>query len=293
MDLSFGFLMLLGYVIGLVGFPLSQRVSDSIDRSASLGLKDNRSQALVMLATLAQLFVLAFVILVPLQIFGFIPLREKGPYFCWSFLLGSFSFGVWKWFKIRPVKQAHKLADIERQARLAESLEIEIAERQREQNQERRSIGHQTISMSAALVQILELHYGRGVRGSGVVWRIEGSTSRVEQCKVELLETVCRYAQPIVHYYQPPTAVPELGGVVELDGRWQLPLGTSGAALLQWLYLGNWQLYVRVEPLSNLPDLSRCADAEVEAFMIKSKASIVIDSFHDDVSWVIGLRVDV
>ena len=135
--------MLLGYVIGIVGFPLSDHAFDSVVKFATPGYKDNRSQAIVMLAALAQLCVIGFVVIVPLQVFGFIPLLERAPYFAWSLLLGNFTFGVWKWLKFRRVTQAHKSAEIDRKARLAESIEVEIAERHREQKQKNDEVSKQ------------------------------------------------------------------------------------------------------------------------------------------------------
>lgn len=143
MDFSSVFLVLLGYVIGIVGFPLSDRAFDSVVKFATPGYKDNRSQAIVMLAALAQLSVIGFVVAVPLQVFGFIPLLERAPYFAWSLLLGNFTFGVWKWLKFRRVTQADKSAEIDRKARLAESIEVEIAERHREQKQKNDEVSKQ------------------------------------------------------------------------------------------------------------------------------------------------------
>jgi hypothetical protein len=145
--------------------------------------------------------------------------------------------------------------------------------------------------MASTLLKILESHEGRGVQGNGAVWRIEGSSSRVEQCKRELLESICRDAQPFVHYEESPMGETGLEGSVEVaPGVWQLALGVSGPALLKWLYLGNWQLYVRAEPLREMSDLCRSTDIEVAAFVTQSEAKVVIDSFHDDVSWVLGVR---
>lgn len=82
--------------------------------------------------------------------------------------------------------------------------------------------------MASALLEILELHRGRGVQSHGAVWRIEGTSSRVEQCKTELLEAVCRDAQSFVHYKEPLLGVPGLDGSVGVvRGVWQLPLGAS------------------------------------------------------------------
>lgn len=90
--------------------------------------------------------------------------------------------------------------------------------------------------MASALSEILELHKGRGVQSHGVVWRIEGASSRVEQCKTELLETVCRDAQPFVHYEEPSLGVTGLDGSVEVapafgNCPWVPPPRSWGASL--------------------------------------------------------------
>jgi hypothetical protein len=59
--------------------------------------------------------------------------------------------------------------------------------------------------------------------------------------------------------------------------------------LLDWLYLGNWQLYVADAPIRAIPDLCRASDAEVVRFMADNDVTAVIDSFHDNLSWVVGL----
>jgi hypothetical protein len=140
--------------------------------------------------------------------------------------------------------------------------------------------------MTTLLSELLEANRGRGVRG---VWRIEGSSERVERLKAQVLEAICRETQPFVHYEDPPVGLPGTVGATGCAlGVWRLPLGASGGHLLSWLYLGNWQLYVRAQPLPSVPDLCRASDAEVQEFLAQSGTSVVIDSFHDDILWVVG-----
>jgi hypothetical protein len=145
--------------------------------------------------------------------------------------------------------------------------------------------------MVAAIPDVIEAHKGRGIHGNGRVWRIEGLSSRVGRCKTKLLDVICTSARPFVHYEEGPEDIPELNAVVSIEPHvWRLPVGAPGRGLLKWLYLGNWQLYVRDEPLAVLPDLCRSTSAEVEAFIARSGVTVVIDSFHDDMSWVVGVR---
>ena len=147
--------------------------------------------------------------------------------------------------------------------------------------------------MSSAIVQILESGHRRGVRRHGAIWRIDGLSSQIETLKADLLEEICRDARPFVHYEESPSETTGLEGTVEAaPGIWRLPSRAPGAILLKWLYLGNWQLYVRTAPLPELPDLCRSKDSEVEAFLFKSGVTVVVDSFHDDVSWVVGVSHD-
>jgi hypothetical protein len=68
------------------------------------------------------------------------------------------------------------------------------------------------------------------------------------------------------------------------------PLAPLGSVVLSWLYMGNGQLYVAEGPIAAIPDLCRSSDDEVERFVVDSGVSVMTDSLHDDVSWVIGLK---
>jgi hypothetical protein len=143
------------------------------------------------------------------------------------------------------------------------------------------------MATNSVLTEVLNTHRGRHVVRHGAIWRLDGSSRQAEACKADVLAAVCRSARPFVHYEDSPVGLLE-GAAEVVPGVWQLPLGASGPVVLEWLYMGNWQLYVRSEPLVEVPDLCRASDAEVEAFVRESGASVVIDSFHDDVSWVVA-----
>ena len=145
------------------------------------------------------------------------------------------------------------------------------------------------MATSSSLTGILNAHRSRHVACDGAVWRLEGSSRPVQACKAQVLAAVCRNANPFVHYEDSPLGLVP-GSVEVAPTLWQLPLNASGPAVLDWLHLGNWQLYVRAEPLPDIPDLCRASDKEVETFLRKSGASVIIDSFHDDVSWVVAFN---
>lgn len=143
------------------------------------------------------------------------------------------------------------------------------------------------------LVSILKRFEGARIRGNGGVWRIEGSSTAVEECKTLLLDAICSQSQPFVRYDEPPSEIPQLEGAAEVSvNTWRLPTRALGSVVLSWLYMGNWQLYVADAPVAAIPDLCRSSDVEVEQFVVDAGVSVVIDSFHDDVSWVVGLRGD-
>jgi len=140
-----------------------------------------------------------------------------------------------------------------------------------------------------SLIPILRRHEGANVRGRGPVWRIDGDSADVRACKVEVLDEVCRHTHPFVRYDE----APELGrtwiGVEVAPFTWRLHGPAPGAEVLDWLYMGNWQLYLAAGPIARIPDLIRAKDEDVEAFLTTNDVSLVIDSFHDDVSWVVGI----
>lgn len=59
----------------------------------------------------------------------------------------------------------------------------------------------------------------------------------------------------------------------------------------QWLFnLGNWQAYVADRPVGNdWPDPARAAPKELVSWMSRTGLLVLIDSFHDDVSWVVAI----
>lgn len=142
-------------------------------------------------------------------------------------------------------------------------------------------------------IAILERFEGRRVKRRGCVWRIEGVSAVVEECKTQLLDAICARSQPLVRFDEPPAGIPELQDVLEVArNTWRLPARSRGSVLLSWLSAGNWQLYVADAPVPEIPDLCRSSDAEVERFIVDTQIALIIDSFYDDVSWVVGLGGD-
>ena len=141
------------------------------------------------------------------------------------------------------------------------------------------------------LISILQRFEGSRVRGNGRAWRLEGSSADVEECKTKLLDAICSQSQPLVCYDESPVGIRELQDAGEVArGIWRLPARAPGSVVLSWLSMGNWQLYVAEAPIAAIPDLCRSPDDDVERFVVDTGVSVIIDSFHDDVSWVVGLK---
>ena len=142
----------------------------------------------------------------------------------------------------------------------------------------------------AAASAILFKSKSHRITGEGCAWQLDGNSPEVERCKEELLTAICRECSPYVHY---DDERPNEGTLTQCSfvspGIWRVPRGATGKELLSWLYMGNWQLYVADAVLPLLPDLCRASRTEVESFVRASGVSVVIDSFHDDTSWSVGL----
>lgn len=141
------------------------------------------------------------------------------------------------------------------------------------------------------LVTILKRFEGSRVKRNGSVWRLDGSSNSVQECKTFLLDAICSKSQPFVCYDEPPVEFAQLREAIEVaPNTWHLPLGAPGPMVLSWLYMGNWQLYVADAPIETIPDLCRSPNVEISQFIVETGVPLFIDSFHDDEYWVVGLR---
>jgi hypothetical protein len=145
----------------------------------------------------------------------------------------------------------------------------------------------------AAVSALLDTPALGGITRDSGVWRIDGTSEEIERLKAALLQTVCEHSSPFVHYDEAPPgegllASSEAAG----PGVWHVPRGASGVQLLAWLYMGNWQLYLAESPMKPIPDLCRAKGSEVRAFLRNARVPLVIDSFHDDNHWTVGVSHD-
>jgi hypothetical protein len=74
---------------------------------------------------------------------------------------------------------------------------------------------------------------------------------------------------------------------------WLVPpdFNPDNPAVQSWLSVGNWTFYSAPAPVEgNWPDPSRCRAADLLAWMRTKSVWALIDSFHDDTSWVVAFE---
>jgi hypothetical protein len=140
-------------------------------------------------------------------------------------------------------------------------------------------------------------------RESGRHWSLKdppllcrGRASRLKQideAKMAILATMARTGASVISHPESPIGLglPGLWEPAVMTGAWKLPidLDLCNGAVRDWLFtLGNWQVFSS-EPLGAVPDLSRLAVTEGLAWLDRSHLEVAVDSFHDDVGWVVLL----
>jgi hypothetical protein len=149
-----------------------------------------------------------------------------------------------------------------------------------------------TAAKLAALLRSARASGARAKDDDERVWELDGTDARVEEVRRQVLEQVLATASPVVIAYgEEAPQQPELAARVSEvgKGRFQLVGRPPLEALQNWLDYGNWQLACPKLP-DSLEDLARATAQRVSQFVDENSLEFVIDSFHDDVYWVIGLR---
>jgi hypothetical protein len=158
-----------------------------------------------------------------------------------------------------------------------------------------------------ALRAVLSAHEGEDVRhgSSADVWHLsyppllvpgrEARRDRVNRCKRELLRPLLASPRGIyLSHHEDPVAA----GVPARWSRagkwhWNLPsnLNLEEPTTEYWLFaLGNWRIHAATAPIEQSRiDPARAAETELLAWMQENRVAFLIDSFHDDVSWVVAL----
>jgi hypothetical protein len=102
-------LIVLGLLIGIIFLPAVDRAYWKIALLAPTDGRDNKSQALVLLAGLVASLVGGIVVLGPLYAFGYIPLWDQYNFFAWPFLFGLVLSRLWQWLKKASVERGSRV----------------------------------------------------------------------------------------------------------------------------------------------------------------------------------------
>jgi hypothetical protein len=162
--------------------------------------------------------------------------------------------------------------------------------------------------LSAHVAEMLRTSNLKGVWGEHLVWRIDGYSREIEELRNAILQEALSRTSGFVNYDDDPDdglgvhpiriRVDDSKKPRWLPARmwnpyrivaWEIPRATPVDALRGWLYTGNWQFYVADHYHAWFPDLCRGSYEFVAGFTEAANIELVIDSFHDDIEWTIGL----
>ena len=119
--------------------------------------------------------------------------------------------------------------------------------------------------------------------------------SVVDRCKREILDAMLAARIPVLLSHPDDPTAERIPGTWRRAGAgaWHLPtdLDLDDPATSHWLFaLGNWRMYTAPRALEIAwPDPARLAPAALDAWLQSHGIDILIDSFHDDVSWVVAV----
>jgi hypothetical protein len=113
--------------------------------------------------------------------------------------------------------------------------------------------------------------------------------------KVEILTALATHPSSAYLLHPDNPADYEVNGewVCTKSSTYRMPplLNLDDPGTKKWLFnLGNWQAYVTDRPVeSGWPDPARVAPKELVSWMSRTGLLVLIDSFHDDVSWIVAI----
>ena len=116
----------------------------------------------------------------------------------------------------------------------------------------------------------------------------------VDALKVRLLEIVVRTGSAMIHHPDSPREEKLPGEWREgpQPQTWHVPadLDLADDSIASWLLtLGNWVMLAPDVETTRLPDFARAPIPTVLSWVDEQAIELVIDSFHDDISWVVVL----
>ena len=115
------------------------------------------------------------------------------------------------------------------------------------------------------------------------------------ECKRELLHSMIQSSDgAFLKHADDPTENGVPGEWQAVAPRtWRIPpdIDLDHPATSHWLFdLGNWQCYVCASPIDeSRMDPARSSSEALLAWMAHARIQVLVDSFHDDVSWVVAI----
>ena len=116
----------------------------------------------------------------------------------------------------------------------------------------------------------------------------------VDAVKRNALELLVRTGTAVIHHPDSPQQeqLPGTWLAGRLPQWWHVPpdLNLANESVAYWLFsLGNWVMCAPEAVLDPPIDLARAPVKELLPWLDAQRADVVVDSFHDDVSWVVLL----
>jgi hypothetical protein len=142
---------------------------------------------------------------------------------------------------------------------------------------------------------------------AGCVWRIQSpsiltpkSRSRRQQVnaiKHRILRALSASGTAVIYHHESPEAeqLPGRWSPAEHTGAWRVPadIDLTNPAVDHWLFdLGNWMMCSPDAHLGQPPDIARAPASRLLTWAQQRGIDVIVDSFHDDVSWVVILACE-
>lgn len=120
------------------------------------------------------------------------------------------------------------------------------------------------------------------------VWEIDGDSVAQVALKATILRISIESGATLL-YDEPLDDAKLAETLVDLgSGQYRLTAATSLASLADWLYLGNWQIVLPSCPGTTI-DAARATEAVICQYLDSNGLKLLVDSFHDDIEWVVAL----
>ena len=149
--------------------------------------------------------------------------------------------------------------------------------------------------LRSAILPLLREHPSGNLRSTerDRVWQLKGFKADINALRTQLLATALKCAEPLLLVYDEELDEPELEPevVATTAGVFELNPDVSVDALRRWLEPGNWRIFSPAMPSSAM-NLAIAKPRELTTFMDEHGLNLIIDSFHDDITWTVVLADD-